>query len=604
MNFKKQVFHGPNTYAGFAGVLIEFEAPFHTRLSVDAIDKHWRKMSGIEGSLLVDETLDREVSFVDLCTMIVSYLYQPTAFKNQEFIAHGYEENSARSWVIVRYIYVAAASQVLRLALDLASVIFSSIIEGDSNIDRLRPDHIAEIRKRIDRLSPSKKSQLLMNAALSRGVPVYSTSPGSEVWQYGQGILGRHNFFGANEHDSVTGERLCHNKVHASEFIKKLGFPSVVHGAANSVDSAVRIAAQIGYPVVVKPINGARGDGVTAAIDSQSELVNAFKLAMRQSARGVVVERHVNGTHHRLAVFGGKLVWVMILYPARVIGDGVHSVAGLIEQENQCRQRDDKNKPILMDAAMEGLLAKKGLSYDYCPAQGEEIQLRSVSNHSQGGTIEYFAEQIHPEIREMAETLARAFRMNAMGIDFITEDIAQSWRDVPCAIIEVNQTPGFTTLKDAEIVLMRMFPPDSNGRIPSVLLIDASPEISKLVAAGMSSAGLSVGQANPSSTLLNEHKRGKSTDTLQDRVNSLIADPLCQAIVVGSSADDISRYGLPLDRFDLALIPGTMSSDLVRLIDAHCRQVELYEGEHNFDATIETSLEHLISSYHSILDVT
>ncbi|OOZ65654.1 hypothetical protein BOW46_10150 [Solemya velum gill symbiont] len=128
---------------------------------------------------------------------------------------------------------------------------------------------------------------------------------------------------------------------------------------------------------------------------------------------------------------------------------------------------------------MDELLAKMGLSYDSVPAPGKAINLRSVANVSMGGTMEDVMPRIHPDNRYMALAIARAFRMNAIGIDFITEDISKSWRESSCAVIEVNQTPGVLCYIRAEKQLNRMFPSGNDGRIPTILLIEAPPRISQ-----------------------------------------------------------------------------------------------------------------------------
>lgn len=478
MNPKIELFHGPNKFADSAGAVVEFEPPFNETLSADSIDKQWKKLDSHQGrSLWTGNQPENELSFVDLYTEIVSYFRQPVAVCDHKCIS-GYQiGNNQRAWIFLCHTHSNTANLILRSSMALTNEIFSLIVTGHPCINKLVPNPIANLQRQVANLHYSKTANILLTVALSRGIPTYPISLGGNIWQYGQGSLGRHYRSAADEFDSLTGDILCRNKVYSNELINRLGFPGVVHEVARNPDHAAKIAALIGYPVVTKPISAGMGKGITTSIDNPDELVAAFKLAASISPRGVIIEKYVKGTDHRLAVFGGELLWVMARYPARVIGDGVHSIATLIGQENLRRKGDIDKKAIMQDAAMDELLAKMGLSYDSVPAPGKAINLRSVANVSMGGTMEDVMPRIHPDNRYMALAIARAFRMNAIGIDFITEDISKSWRESSCAVIEVNQTPGVLCYIRAEKQLNRMFPSGNDGRIPTILLIEAPPRI-------------------------------------------------------------------------------------------------------------------------------
>ena len=130
---------------------------------------------------------------------------------------------------------------------------------------------------------------------------------------------------------------MARNKFVSNELVTRLGFPGVHHEIAGSPEAASRLARAIGYPVVVKPVESGKGEGVTAHITTDDELVAAFALATRAGHRQVLVERHVKGDDHRLAVFGGRFAWAVRRSPPRVEGDGKTSIRELIEIENRRR---------------------------------------------------------------------------------------------------------------------------------------------------------------------------------------------------------------------------------------------------------------------------
>jgi cyanophycin synthetase len=289
----------------------------------------------------------------------------------------------------------------------------------------------------------------LMRAARKRGVPVYPVSPGSRIWLYGQGSAGLRFFEVANQRDSFTRSLLARNKFLSNQFITRLGFPGATHGIAKDPQSALHIAQKRGFPVVVKLLDLGKGRGVTTEISSGAELAAAFAKAIAASPKGALVERHIRSEDHRLAVIGGKLAWAVQRSPPRMVGDGSHTIAELIEEEN--RRRNDADVAagfvtrLAIDADMLAVLSKQGFALEDRPQPGTSVRLRSIPNTSTGGQISDCTPSVHPDNREMVESIARGLRMDMLGIDFVTPDISRSWRELDCAVIEVNARPGFSS---------------------------------------------------------------------------------------------------------------------------------------------------------------
>jgi cyanophycin synthetase len=140
--------------------------------------------------------------------------------------------------------------------------------------------------------------------------------------------------------------------------------------------------------VVIKPIDGRRGQGVTAGATSGEEVVAAFAEANTISPGRVIIERFVEGEDVRLAVFCGRFAYAMSRCPPRLVGDGKHTVTELIDLENQRRaERGDEGSPkkLKIDAAMVGILQKQNLGPNDCVPAGQVVTLRSVASFSAGG---------------------------------------------------------------------------------------------------------------------------------------------------------------------------------------------------------------------------
>lgn len=401
----------------------------------------------------------------------------------------------------------------------------------------------------------------IIAAARQRSIPVREMGGSGDVWRLGLGSAARHFNAAATDRDSYTGLLLAHNKVWANRLIRQLGFPTTVQRLATDADSLVQQARALGFPVVVKPFAAGMGRGVCADIRDESGLAAAWNAARPYAPQGVLVERHVAGRDHRLTVFGGRLAWAVVRHPARVTADGTSTIGELIAAENARRVaagRPSELKPIAVDAETELQLRQAGLTLDARPAAGVEVCLRAVANVARGGTLEDCTARVHPDVRAMAEAIARTVRMDSLGVDFITPDVGRSWRDVPCAVIEINQTPSLFTAAHVEALVDRHFPAGSDGRIPTVLLIDATPPLVDMVAGWLTAAGCGTGRTTPDATHLAGATRCPPGTSLADRVEALVADPACEALVVAMPAAAVDRDGLPLDRFDLCLRPAVL----------------------------------------------
>jgi len=338
--------------------------------------------------------------------------------------------------------------------------------------------------------------------------------------------------------------------------VRRLGFPGVEHGVADTADNAVRLASRIGYPVVIKPINGRQGQGVTAGVTSEEEVAGAFAEANAISPGQVIVEGFVGGEDVRLEVFCGRFAYAKLRSPPRLVGDGKHTVLELIHLENQRRAETpaEVSKKLTVDPAMVAMLQKQNLQLNDPVPAGQIVALRSVANTAAGGTLVDVTDRVHADTREMAEAIARCFRLDVVGIDFLTADITKSWRDVKCAVNEVNSSPVIFSVAPTRLLFERAFPGTSTGRIPSVVVVSAEPARVKEVVPILEREGLTAGFMERASSSLGGELRVIEHVRLAERVQALLLDPACDALVVACTPEGIIEQGLPLDRCNLCVI--------------------------------------------------
>ncbi|ACK69073.1 Glutathione synthase [Gloeothece citriformis PCC 7424] len=335
------------------------------------------------------------------------------------------------------------------------------------------------------RFSPygGPSSYALIESAYKRKIPTFYL-PEERLTQYGYGkyqIRGVSTTFNSDSHvdlDFTTVKDDCKG------FLANCGFPVPQGYVVYSLREALNSAEDLGYPVVVKPVIGHKGIGVTANIENDKELEFAYDRAVDASPnqRGqIIVEKYIPGADFRLLCVGGKFVAALERRPSYVIGDGRSTIYDLIEDENESPARQDTPtsalSPILIDKSLENYLEQQGLSLDSILERDRLVYLRKVANISAGGVSINVTPTIHPDNIILAEEIAQYFHIVCFGIDVISTDLSRSWKEGDFGIIEINAAPGiFMHLKPAigdsidvpGKILDYLFVSESTSRMPII----------------------------------------------------------------------------------------------------------------------------------------
>ena len=248
---------------------------------------------------------------------------------------------NGRMRVTVGFRNADAAVMALRGAVGLAHAIFARA--SGASVDRNRLTAFLVQTAAMSNYQPDYIARALIRAASKRGIPVTPLVSGTAMWVYGEGVKSVQFSEGSTHRDSQIGMRLSGDKFRVSELLKSLGLPSPDHMLAHAPQQAVQIARKLGFPVVVKPLRGSKGRGVSIGLTDDAAVAAAFAKARGTTTDPVLVERFVAGDDFRLTVFGGKLVRASRLIPPHVVGNGKASVVatdrGRECQPQRCRYR-------------------------------------------------------------------------------------------------------------------------------------------------------------------------------------------------------------------------------------------------------------------------
>lgn len=424
-------------------------------------------------------------------------------------------------------------------------------------------------------LKTSSNVPMFLKAARHMRLP-FLELPGRH-WQFGIGRRARWLDSSYTDVTPVMAHKLSKRKDYAATMLRDAGIPVPDHALVRDGDHAVRVSKQLKYPVVVKPADQDGGRGVFADLSTAEEVLLAHAKAAKLSSN-VLVERHVPGRDYRVVVFQGQVTFAIERKPASVTGDGVSSVAELLQKRNAEALEVQPPRPQLsLDEEALRLLEREGLSRDSIPASGLRVRLRSAANYAIGGTAEVVTDLVHPDNAQLAVRAAEALRLDLAGIDLIMSDISLSWHEVGSAVCEVNGQPQLGRNSSAHLygdVLQALVPGD--GRMPTVIVLgeaDIVKPLMKQVVQALVAHEMVVGTAGPEGIRVGDELISNAQDPIAQRMRVLAFNRRVEAIVVGLCDDSVLIQGLPFARFDWLFLANplkTVDDGLLRLLLPAC----------------------------------
>ncbi len=416
---------------------------------------------------------------------------------------------------------------------------------------------IAGAARKLSAVVPKDGVARLLIEALARGIPVRRVSPSMAIYRLGQGCRQKSVWRGFTSHTSHIGTVAATQKAVANDVLRAVGLPVPRQRTSQDFASARRAAAEIGYPLVVKPAATDFGMAVSVDVRNESDLFFAFNAARRHGS--VLVEELLPGADYRLVVVDGHCVSAIRRDPAQVRGDGVADVAALVARMAASRRADPDLAAYaaasLDDPLVVETLRRQGLTGASVPAPGEIVRLRTNANVSTGGTFEDVLADLHPDNASLAERAAACLGLDHAGIDLITPDIRQPWHQVPCGICEINPTPGMDRLA-IQGLLGYLFPDGSEGRIPVVVVVgEGAPAVLAVEQAvdRAREAGLVAGWVANGIARIGARPACREGLPAGELLDTLLADVGVGFVAAQVPPDELVEFGLRLSHCDLAV---------------------------------------------------
>ncbi len=444
-------------------------------------------------------------------------------------------------------------------------------VPEDWNWPEARDTFIRYAQRRA--LGPSTMS--LVKAAEDRNIPWLRLNEQSLV-QLGHGKYQQRIQATVTGKTSHIAVELASDKEETNKILGSLGLPVPRQELVQSEGAARRAARKIGFPVVTKPYNGNHGRGISIKLGTDEEVVEGF-LKAKEISRSVIVETFCEGDDHRLLVVNGELVAATKRTPGHVVGDGSHSIRELVEIVNQDPRRGVGHEKVLtrieLDAQAEMMMARVEVTADTVPEAGRIIYLRSTANLSTGGTATDVTDIIHPDNREMAVRAIKAIGLDVGGVDFLSTNIAESYKTIGGGICEVNAAPGFRMHvapsegkpRDAAgPVIDMLFPQGTPSRVPIAAITGTNGKTTtaRMLAHIAKMTGFTPGLTTTDGVYIDGQRTVEGDMTGPVSARMVLADPQIDFAVLETARGGLLRAGMGVPKVDVGAVLNVQSDHL------------------------------------------
>jgi cyanophycin synthetase len=459
-------------------------------------------------------------------------------------------------------LYAAEASVALAQAL-----IDNKPYNLEADIQKMK-----EIRERV-RLGPSTGS--IVDEAVARDIPWIRLGTNSLV-QLGYGI--NQMRFQATitcKTSSIAVDLAC-DKESTKRMLDLASIPVPKGDICVDMEDLENVIQKIGYPLVIKPLDGNHGRGISINIKTWEEAMEGLEIAKKIS-RKVIIERYVTGHDFRVLVIDNKLVAAARREPANVAGNGVNTIQELVDETNKDPRRGYGHENVLteitIDRDSEDLLEKKGYTLNTIPKKNEIVYLKSTANLSTGGTSTDVTDMMHPENIFLCERISRIIGLDICGIDIMAPNLTEPLKVNGGCILEVNAAPGFRMhLAPAEglprnvasPVIDMLYPLGKPSRIPIIAITGTNGKTTttRLIAHIIKNNGFKVGFTTSDGIYIQNHMMEKGDTTGPLSAEYILKDPSVEVAVLETARGGILRSGLGFNSCDIGIITNLQGDHL------------------------------------------
>lgn len=463
--------------------------------------------------------------------------------------------------VIVRFRSEEGMKELLRIAVDLGR----AVIAGDDRFPL--PRRLAQARELASDTALGPSTRTVVEAAEKRSIPWMRLDQAGLI-QLGLGAQRRLIQATSTDRTSGIAVDIAQDKALTKRILAGAGIRVPAGVTATHFDEALSFLETSRGPVVIKPLDGHQGQGVSLSLRTPDDVREAFLIAQALS-KTVLIEEHLGGKDFRILVVDGKMVAAAERTPVHVVGDGIHTIEELIAIENENPLRGPGHtRPltrIKIDEVSLAYLKRESRSLDQVPRDQEWVGLRETANLSTGGTAKDVTDEVHQQIREICERAALVVGLDVCGVDLICNEISRPLTEQAGGIIEVNAAPGLRMHvnpsegkgRDVGGAIIRMlYPEPASGRIPivSVTGTNGKTTVTRLIGHALGRIGKTVGMTTTDGVWIGDDEVARGDYTGPAAARMVMMNPRVHVAVLETARGGIARRGLGYDWSDVGII--------------------------------------------------
>jgi cyanophycin synthetase len=420
-------------------------------------------------------------------------------------------------------------------ALALVDSMLPSRLRGVAGLNRLGaqlgPVDVGHAIKSVHHTSqihaPGATAKVLSREAMRRGIPVKQLDRQKLL------ILG-HGAAQARLRGSLPS-RTSHIAVETASdlmltkaLLADMGLPTPQGAVAHDAQEALRVAASLRGPLVVRAADGL--GRVASGLRDPEAIKRAYEKAWTDRGGLVLVEQQLPGHAYRIVVVNGEVVDVS----ERHVGAQLTA---------DVAQSDERS-------------ASPPSSEAFAPATGADPSFHGAKD---------LLNEIHPQNAEYACQAAIAIGLDVAGVDFIAPDISISVDVTGGGIVAVEPSPALEMRGEAlpgmarslaAPVIDMLFPSAAASRIPIVSITGTSGKSStaRLVAQILQQVGRRVGRADTSGVYIGERRLWSGDAGGFRGASAVLEHPCTEIAVLETTYDGIAREGLAFRACDVGVV--------------------------------------------------
>ena len=470
-------------------------------------------------------------------------------------------------YIIVEYEYKNTVNEVAKLAVDLMNCLIKQIpINFNGRID------IIKAILQNEQMGCTTKA--ICDAAKEYNLPIMQLGD-SNIYQIGYGKMSRIIEASIGSKTKCVGVDISCDKLLTKQLLKNQNIPVADGSKVFNVIGLLQDAEKIGYPVVLKPQCGNKGQGVILNIKNQKQLINTY-INLRKNQKDIIIEKYFEGNDYRVCLVNYKVEAVALRLAPFVIGNGMYNLRRLIDILNEDPLRGEDHEKALtkvkVDSELTSCLSKRNLDLDYIPKEGEKVLLRENANLSTGGMAIDCTEEICQENIECCINAAKTLGLDICGIDICAKDISIPLKESNGIIMEVNAAPGIRMhhypwkgkKRNIGKAILEMLYDEKPKNIPIVSITGTNGKTTttRLISHVLKKMGNCVGMTCTDGIYLNDKCIHKGDDSGFDSAKTILMNNEVDIAVLETARGGLVRRGLAYNLADVGIITNVTNDHL------------------------------------------